>query len=253
MDGSAFDTLTRSLSTAGSRRRAVGGLLTGVFGVLGWRGQDDAAAHDLKATCKKKSGEAKKKCLKKAKKHAAQHANEPCPQGQRPCRGACLSVLICCDETDCAGGRTCQDGTCACPATKPHICPGSQVCRECCALNDCQPKAAGFDGLACQSGQCVCTRNGTRRCASGEWQGYCGECCADSECSGLDCGTHSDSDVPHCGCTGVICPGEVCVGFNCAGMCFAQCPPGVDIGEPCCTGLTCRQDFPGDTGGSCQP
>ena len=255
MDAERFDALTRTFTGAGTRRRALGGLLLGSLGLLGWQSAEDTDAHDLKAKCKKKSGDAKKKCLKKAKKHAAQHASEPtltCPQGQRPCRGACLSVLICCDETDCAGGRTCQNGTCACPATKPHICPGSQVCRECCALDDCQPKAAGFDGLACQIGHCVCTRDGTRRCASGEWQGWCGHCCDDSECSGLDCGTHSDSDVPHCGCTGEICSG-VCVDFDCKDKCFAQCPPGVAIGQSCCTGLTCRPEFPEDTRGTCQP
>lgn len=37
MDGSFFDTLTRSLSTAGSRRGALGALLSGAFGLLGSR------------------------------------------------------------------------------------------------------------------------------------------------------------------------------------------------------------------------
>jgi hypothetical protein len=49
MDHDRLATLIQSLSTARSRRRAPGGLLGGVFGVLGWQGQDDASAHKLVA------------------------------------------------------------------------------------------------------------------------------------------------------------------------------------------------------------
>lgn len=35
MDGSRFDTLTRNLFQAGSRRRALGGLLIGTLSLLG--------------------------------------------------------------------------------------------------------------------------------------------------------------------------------------------------------------------------
>jgi hypothetical protein len=59
MDGSRFDTLARSLGRAGSRRRALGGLLAGTLGILRWHDGDDILAHDLKSKCKKKSGEAK--------------------------------------------------------------------------------------------------------------------------------------------------------------------------------------------------
>ena len=76
MDGARFDTLTRSLTPSGSRRRALVATLGGALGLLGWHGMDDTSAHDLKKKCKKKSGDAKKKCLKKAKKHNAQHASE---------------------------------------------------------------------------------------------------------------------------------------------------------------------------------
>src|SRR5687767_10268917 len=106
MDDSRFDTLTRSLGTAGSRRRALGGLLAGTLGILGWHGGDESAAHDLKKKCKKKSGEAKKKCIKKAKKHAAEHAALTCTPncvgkqcGDNGCGVACGT---------CTGGRTCQ-------------------------------------------------------------------------------------------------------------------------------------------------
>jgi hypothetical protein len=57
-----------------SRRRALGGLLAGTLGVLGWHDGDDILAHDPKATRKKKSGKARKTCLKKARAHAAADA-----------------------------------------------------------------------------------------------------------------------------------------------------------------------------------
>src|SRR5687767_1929496 len=104
MDDFRFDSLARSLGTASSRRRALGGLLAGTLGVLGWQDQDDAVAHDLKAKCKKKSGEAKKRCLKKARKHNAQHANEtPPPPGP-----TCSDRIKNGNESDVDCGGSCQ-------------------------------------------------------------------------------------------------------------------------------------------------
>ena len=101
MDGSRFDTLVASLTIPGSRRRALGGLLAGALGLLGWPDQQDAIAHDLKDKCKKKSGQAKKKCLKKAKQHAAQHANEP-PPPQPPPPPSCVGKP---NDASCDGGK----------------------------------------------------------------------------------------------------------------------------------------------------
>jgi hypothetical protein len=180
MDERRFDTLT--LSLAGSRRRALGGVLAAALGLLRATEAEDAAAHDLTSKCKRKSGEQKKTCLKRARKHNASHSTLTCPAGQRPCRGACLSVLICCDESDCAGGRTCQQGTCACPAEKPQVCPGSTICQQCCTVADCRPDPYN-DGQVCQNGQCACTKANTRRCPSGSpFPGICGYCCDNSEC-----------------------------------------------------------------------
>src|SRR5688572_3826338 len=95
MDGSRFDALTRSLGTAGSRRRVLSGLFAGTLGILGWHDGDEIAAHDLKAKCKKKSGEAKKKCLKKAKKHNAQHASETQPPPPPPPPHVCAGRNFC--------------------------------------------------------------------------------------------------------------------------------------------------------------
>src|SRR5829696_1564408 len=157
MDGSHFDTLTRSLCTAGSRRRAVGGLLTGVFGVLGWQGQDDAAAHDLKAKCKKKSGEAKKKCLKKAKKHAAQHAAElppvTCGAGTKICNGQCIPSASCCGG--CPAGTICRDSFCVLCAS------GETPCGNACVNRAIDPANCGRCGRTCPSGECL---NGACTC-----------------------------------------------------------------------------------------
>ena len=67
MDADRFDTLTRSLTTAGSRRGALAAVLSGAVSLLSWQGIETVDAHNPKAACKKKSGDAKKKCLKKAK------------------------------------------------------------------------------------------------------------------------------------------------------------------------------------------
>jgi hypothetical protein len=134
MDGSRFDRLTKTLSAPGSRRRALGGLLAGTLGLLGWHDGDEITAHDLKAKCKKKSGAAKKKCLKKAKKHAAQHAREvpppcfpelqatTCAAGCGPRRDNCNRPVTC----PCPGGQTClPNGTCARPCSGlPGQCAG---------------------------------------------------------------------------------------------------------------------------------
>ena len=256
MDESHFDSLVVSLIVPGSRRRALAGLLTGTLGMLGWRGGDEIAAHDLKATGKKKSGEAKKRCLKKAKKHAAQHAAEPpplsCPEGQHACRGQCISVLTCCTDSNCVGGRRCQNGTCVCPPDKPHgNCPGSSRCQQCCTRDDCGAQVFG-DGQVCQDGQCVCTRAGTQRCPSGTfWSNTCETCCDHADCSGAERCTSLDLGFPvhaHCACTTNATCNGVCVDAACRDQCFTSCS-NAPLGSVCCGSgrgaLVCQVDNPG--------
>ena len=130
MDGIRFDRLTRSLGTAGSRRRALAGLVAGALGLLSGGSDDEAAAHDLKAKCKKKSGTAKKKCLKKAKKHAATHASESspppppeprCPQSTAP--HWCASTNTCVPA--CPPGKVFEPASCTC------VCAVEGTCCEC--------------------------------------------------------------------------------------------------------------------------
>ena len=107
MDSARFDSLTRSLADARSRRSALSGLLAGALSLLGVQ-SDEVAAHNPLKACKKKSGDAKKKCLKKAKKHAAQHASEttaspPPPPPPDPC-------------ASCTGDQVCTGGQCVVPA-----------------------------------------------------------------------------------------------------------------------------------------
>jgi hypothetical protein len=172
MDGSAFDHLTRTLATAGSRRRALGGVLAGAFGLLGVR-VEEAAARKKKPCppCKKR-------------KHGKCKANVPDGVGCRggTCQGGkCLDgsplpgcTPNCfdrvCGPDGCGGscgtctrsGAVCNRGACECPADKPVVCGGAYV-------------------VACQSGTvrhpqtCGCCIPSRKDCLTA-----CGETC----CSG---------------------------------------------------------------------
>lgn len=155
MDAEHFDTITRTLTTAGSRRRALGGLLLGSLGLLIGKGTEDAAAHDPRLTCKKLKGDRKKKCLKKAKKHNAQHAAEgsscppSCPvcQACDPATGQCVAAnhgAVCGTQSETGGGAIrCCNGVCPDPTCRPFgntgvECFSSYECEE---LNCCRGRA----------------------------------------------------------------------------------------------------------------
>jgi hypothetical protein len=96
MDDSRFDTLTRSLTTAGSRRRALTTVLGGALGLVAAASLDDAVA--------------KKK---------------PCPPCKKRKKGKCKAKLP--DGTACSGGA-CQGGSCVATAVvsppPPPFCSG---------------------------------------------------------------------------------------------------------------------------------
>jgi hypothetical protein len=244
MDGASFDALSRRLSTLGSRRHVLGAILAS-SAAIGMRPAEPAGAKKKKKITLCHAGQTIKASKKKKKTHL-KHGDTlgpcvTCPDGQRPCRGACLSNLICCDDGDCAGGRTCQQGTCACPANKPHICPGNTICQECCQTAHCFP-ALPFDGRVCQNGQCVCGDPGTRLC-TGEgapWAGACGACCDDSECSeGRSC-TVLTGESPSCRCPSDSECSGVCIPFDCRDECLQPC---TTAGASCCGNgaLVCTQ------------
>jgi hypothetical protein len=225
--------------------------------------QEDAAAHDLKAKCKKKSGAAKKTCLKKARKHAAQHANDvpsppppvTCASGQKPCGGRCIASAQCCTNADCPDFRPhCREGVCGCPPERPVLCGGPPpVCQECCTLSDCRDPELNVilnDGLACQDGRCVCTVAGSRDCGL-EDHPRCDSSCRDAECTAVRGQTcrGGASTMRTCLCPDSIGPvcADVCVSIECdSDMCSAPCPT-LAPGQECCPasaglpGLICTQ------------
>lgn len=82
MDAACFDRLARSLTTIGSRRRALTAVVSGALGVLSLAGPDDI--------------EAKKK--------------KPCPSCRKRKKAKCKGKLP--DGTPCGNG-ICSAGTCA--------------------------------------------------------------------------------------------------------------------------------------------
>jgi hypothetical protein len=244
MDDSRFDALARTLSTAGSRRRALGGLLLSSLGLLGRGSVEDAAAHDLKAKCKKKSGDAKKKCLKKAKKHAAQHAAETQPPppphvcaGRNFCTTKGEQNLCQTDGQECECAVTAA-GAPFCGATRPRpnlrlvtTCGGCQPGETCIALAACEGAQVPFGCVRpCPNGP-TCDdelQNGTE---------------SDVDCGGgtcRRCATNRTCTTRH-DCASALCFSGTCQDCNTR-------PCGVDTdGSPCSCALSSKSE----TGTAC--
>jgi hypothetical protein len=130
MDADRFDALTRTLSAAGSRRRALASGLAGLLGtlVIG-------------------RAEAKKK--------------KPCPPCKKRKKGKCKKKRP--NGTTCPGGA-CQDGACVATATSPPAprCIGNCAGKVC--GDDGCGGLCGFactNGETCQNGACVCVSENT--------------------------------------------------------------------------------------------
>jgi hypothetical protein len=153
--------------------------------LLGWLGMDDISARDLKKKCKKKSGDAKKKCLKKAKKHAAEHASETSPapppaatcsdgiqnQGEAdidcggPC-ARCVNGKNCSKRADCASAYCNLDGKCAACSLETD-CPDS-VAGDCvCGTGSASGRCYQNTGGASTAPSCAQCPPNTGRCAAG--------------------------------------------------------------------------------------
>ena len=144
MDSYRFDSLTRSLTTASSRRDALASLLGGTLGLLGLA---DAAAKDCKKIKDKKK---RKTCLAKAKDTTSQPPPPPiappCPEGKRLCNGACIPSNQCCTDGDCpASTPTCCGGGCVSVLTDLGHCGR---CGAGCGFNE-----------QCSTGVCRCGNN----------------------------------------------------------------------------------------------
>ena len=210
MDGFHFDALTRTLTTAGSRRRALTGLLFGSLGLLGDWAEETAAKN-----CKKiKNKQKRKKCLAKAR--------TPTPTCTRSCAGKTCGDDGCgCSCGDCFLG-SCQGGICVCP-TGEEVCKGA--CRAACAepekrnteTCDCCTRHGFLCGLSSQCCSRICGaqgcegRNGLEACT---WDGQC----ASGVCEAGTC----------------TCKGDVC-----KGVCKVPCTPPRSTRNPdtcaCCT------------------
>src|SRR5215218_3645171 len=117
MDADRFDSLTRALTAAGSRRRAralaVSGALAPLFGL----GETDA--RDKLKKCKKIDNKhRRKKCIKKAKRDNDNLCQDGVKNGGESdvdCGGGtcprCAVGQICASRNDCISGR-CDVGTC---------------------------------------------------------------------------------------------------------------------------------------------
>ena len=247
MDGSRFDSLTRSLSVAISRRRAVGGLLSGSLSMLGWGSAPDAAAHDLLPRCKKKSGKQKKKCLKKARAHNATHVTQTPPGCIPNCAGKNCGPDGCGSTCGSCNDGTCTAGTCVCR-------PGEEVCQ-----GRCVPKCGS---LQVRRPGCTCCGGLSASCSPGSHPCCSNRCSSSGFCEGRSVGEVCDfnEQCTYENCTGGICrcPSgtELCtIGSN---ACALPCPQGqtripnscnccIESGSPCGTTST-----PCCSGGICQ-
>jgi hypothetical protein len=211
MEADRFDTLSRTLSAAPSRRTALRLLAGSVFGSLVTLTHDDAAAHDALLECKKKKGKQKKKCLKKAKAHNGAHTT-PAPPG---CIRSCAGKT--CGSDGCSGSC----GTCGI---------GSECCRGGC-LSTCF--VVGNPWVALHPETCGCCMRG---------DGDCGPqfvpCCNGSTCEMTENGPKCQGQAEGQSCEfngqcyfGAVCTNGKCRCANssnevCNGRCVGACPSG---------------------------
>ena len=139
MDAARFDALARSLTSAGSRRRALALALGGVLAPLLPR--KDAEAHNALLKCKKLKGDRKKKCVKKAKKHNAAHASETPPPGP-----TCSDGVKNGSESDVDCGGSCQRCLNTKRCTGPNDCATAYCASSTCSLCPTWGAACGSDG-----------------------------------------------------------------------------------------------------------
>jgi hypothetical protein len=236
MDGSRFDTLTRSLAATRSRRavaRFLGGLAVG--GSLARLGMDDAPAK------KKRKGKNKKKSTKKNKARCSKRCGAGCstcydrPNGSVLCGGiaSALCAEPCDSDLDCPMARPIcttgftiraagQRGSWGCSAACTNVAP----CEHCedgvknggetdvdCGGPDC-PRCG--TGKACQNrDDCAtahCVNNVCKACASNPECGSSGGdvCNCGGEAPGV-CWSSRANDIAH---TCAECPGGTAVCFD---------------------------------------
>lgn len=151
MDAAHFDSLTCSLTTAGSRRRALVAILGGMLGLLGMVQPDAVWA---------KSGKCKPACNQctTCKKGTCKKSNS----GKKQCKKGTCQLKASGTPCTVPTGGICTNGTCDCPGGLTN-CGGTCVDTKTDAAN------CGTCGAACPTNQ-VCLSNGS--CAT-----VCGSSC----------------------------------------------------------------------------
>jgi hypothetical protein len=195
MDADRFDAIARALTTGLHRRTLVAALGTTLAPLLG---APDATAHELAAKCKKLKGDKKKNCLKKAKKHKAQHASQgspptstvssSCGDGMRnggetdvDCGGPCPPCAdgkACIVQNDCQS-RVCTNNLCRAPTCNDGVKNGNETDVDC-GGGTC-PDCAYGQSCAVDA-DCEVPQFGTSACC----ENICAECCDHTDCKFCD-------------------------------------------------------------------
>jgi hypothetical protein len=238
MNGSRFDTLTRSLTAPRTRRglsRVLGGLAFG--GPLALLGPAEAEAGRKKGKRRKKRKK-KRDCAPNCAgkqcgddgcggscgpcfRGSCQGGACVCASGEEVCNGACM--------TACGQGQLRDPDTCQCCTARGRPCGlGSQCCSGLCQSQ------GGFT-------QCV-GRNGLEDCTWGEQcrTGVCdgGKCTCDGDiCNGtcrIPCAApRATRDWETCGCC--VNNGHTCIDGTCTCCCSGTCSG--PVGQKPCEGL----------------
>ena len=173
MDHHRFDTLTRSLTTTGSRRRALTVALSGAFGVLGLVPADDAAAAKKCPPCKKrKQGKCKKTLPDGTACSGGTCQGGSCVRTPSPPSSRCTP--------ECSG-KTCGDDGCdgfCGSCTAPETCHGGTCCRPDCNGKDCGDDGCGGSCGPCTGGTCQ-DQDGVCACPQDKCGGVCQVPCSE--------------------------------------------------------------------------
>jgi hypothetical protein len=215
MDARRFDAIARTLTIAGSRRRALTGLVSGTLGLaLGATSIADVAARKKCPPCTKRK---KGKCKKKLPDGTPCNIGT-CQNGECRCNPSCAPSHACGPDS-CGGscgtciGGACPTGVCDCGSGKEpcqgacvSTCTSSQIrppgtCNNCCYVNG-TPRDVGLSTcvISCCSGRCDPNPSGSGFVCAGT--PLCKPCTFDEQCV-----------------QGAKCQGDRCVGISGTTLC----------------------------------
>jgi hypothetical protein len=233
MDGSRFDTLTRSLTRLGSRRAAIRSVLAGSLGLLG--------VADMAAKPKGKGKkEQKRRDQNRPTRRKVQAAAKKCRPEGHPCEGnqrdSCCSGLVCMASapgkaercTPCPPGSVIFEGACCTPAACPSgtcgagisdQCGGTITCR--CPIGENCTECTRREGTECCTRDGGCLADGTLGIFV-EWQ--CPDACTFASVI-MDAGTRCE-DHPNCAVDGSCPDDQECVWLSCCNAAKCVLPAG---------------------------